>query len=144
MNNGRLSSRCCTSAWNILPTAMVWTVSVSVERYIFREKKQTKKPQKTWAKFVATVALVSLPLEHLWCSGGNDARTSATEQYRLEEFWYIIVGKVTPPSGIILCMCPTNERWRYSVMPSLIGWVHTQNDPCTLLPLLGWMIAYTL
>ena len=27
-------------------------------------------------------------------------------------------------------MCPANERWRYSVTPSLIGWVHTQNDPC--------------
>ena len=23
-----------------------------------------------------------------------------------------------------------NERWRYSVMPSLIGWAHTQNGPC--------------
>ena len=33
--------------------------------------------------------------------------------------------------GIILCMCPANERGRYSVTPSLIGWAHTQNDPCT-------------
>ena len=24
---------------------------------------------------------------------------------------------------------PANERWRYTVTPSLIGWVHTQNDP---------------
>ena len=31
--------------------------------------------------------------------------------------------------GIILCMHPANERWRYSVTPSLIGWAHTQNDP---------------
>ena len=31
---------------------------------------------------------------------------------------------------IILCMHPANERRRYIVMPSLIGWVHTQNDPC--------------
>ena len=31
--------------------------------------------------------------------------------------------------GIILCMRPSNERWRYSVTPSLIGWAHTQNDP---------------
>ena len=29
----------------------------------------------------------------------------------------------------ILCMCPTNERWRYNVTSSLIGWAHTQNDP---------------
>ena len=26
-------------------------------------------------------------------------------------------------------MCPANERWRYSVTPSLIGWAHMQNDP---------------
>ena len=49
-------------------------------------------------------------------------------------------------AGIILCMHPTNERWRYTagiilcmrpaneirrncVTPSLIGWAHTQNDP---------------
>ena len=31
-------------------------------------------------------------------------------------------------AGIILWMCPANERWRYNVLPSLIGWVHTQND----------------
>ena len=31
-------------------------------------------------------------------------------------------------TGIILCMCPANERWRYSVTPSLTGWAHTQND----------------
>ena len=25
---------------------------------------------------------------------------------------------------------PANERWRYNVPPSLIGWVHAQNAPC--------------
>ena len=34
--------------------------------------------------------------------------------------------------GIILCMRPANERRRYIVTSSLIGWVHTQNDPCIL------------
>ena len=33
-------------------------------------------------------------------------------------------------AGIILFMCPTNERRRYSVTSSLIGWAHKQNDPC--------------
>ena len=33
--------------------------------------------------------------------------------------------------GIILCMLPSNERRRYSVTPSFIGWAHTQNDPCS-------------
>ena len=27
-------------------------------------------------------------------------------------------------------MCPANERRRYIVKSSLIGWAHTQNDPC--------------
>ena len=33
--------------------------------------------------------------------------------------------------GIILCMCPANERWHYYVTSSLIGLAHTQNDPST-------------
>ena len=33
------------------------------------------------------------------------------------------------PSGIILCMGPANERRRYNVTSSPIGWAHTQNDP---------------
>ena len=35
-------------------------------------------------------------------------------------------------SVIILCMCPADVRWRYNVMPFLIGWALTQNDPCDL------------
>ena len=37
-------------------------------------------------------------------------------------------GIMTTLAGIILCMHPANERRRYSVTPSLIGWVHTQNE----------------
>ena len=35
-------------------------------------------------------------------------------------------------SGIILGMDSADERQRYNVMLSLIGWAHTQNDPCIL------------
>ena len=35
-------------------------------------------------------------------------------------------------AGIILCMHPTTERWSSTVMPSLFGWVHNQNDPWIL------------
>ena len=31
--------------------------------------------------------------------------------------------------GIILVMSSTDERRRYIVTPSLIGWDHNQNDP---------------
>ena len=34
--------------------------------------------------------------------------------------------------GIILCMRPDNERRRYIVTSSLIGWAHAQNDPLVL------------
>ena len=36
---------------------------------------------------------------------------------------------ITMVAGIILCMCPANERHCYNVVTSLIGWAHTQNDP---------------
>ena len=39
---------------------------------------------------------------------------------------------------IILCMRPANERWRYIVTPSLIGWAHTQNDLCQ--SILSWVL----
>ena len=35
-------------------------------------------------------------------------------------------------SGIIMCRCPVNERRRYNVTSSLIGWAHSQNDPCSV------------
>ena len=51
------------------------------------------------------------------------------------------------PQGIILCMCPANEIWRYIVMSSVIGWAHTQNDPWNHHSLGAWghapLISYT-
>ena len=32
-------------------------------------------------------------------------------------------------TGLILGLCPANERCCYKVMPSLIGWAQTQNQP---------------
>ena len=34
-------------------------------------------------------------------------------------------------SGIVLSMVPAKESRRYYVAPALIGWPHTENDPCT-------------
>ena len=36
-------------------------------------------------------------------------------------------------AGIILCMRPANERRRYNVTSSPIGWAHAQNDRCICL-----------
>ena len=43
-------------------------------------------------------------------------------------------------SGIILCMCPANERRRYNITSSLICWVHSPNGPWTVdnFPLNSW------
>ena len=35
-------------------------------------------------------------------------------------------------TGLILGLHPTNERRRYKVTPSLIGWAQTQNQPCDI------------
>ena len=45
--------------------------------------------------------------------------------------------------GIILCMHPANERWRYSVTPSLIGWAHILNYPWGT-PIQGWFYYWCL
>ena len=42
-----------------------------------------------------------------------------------------------PPSEIILCMHPANERQRYIVTLFLIDWPHTEYDPCTILISMG-------
>ena len=41
--------------------------------------------------------------------------------------WFIELKHIL--SGIILCMRPANERRRYDVTSSFIGWAHSQNDP---------------
>ena len=49
----------------------------------------------------------------------------------LGELWGHILGVISlPNTRSILCMSSASERWRYNVTLSLIGWVHTQNDPC--------------
>ena len=51
-------------------------------------------------------------------------------------------------AGNMLYVRPANERPRYNITSSLIGWAHIQNDPCTavgkfLTPLL-LQLAYPL
>ena len=42
-------------------------------------------------------------------------------------------------SGLILGLRPANERRRYKVTPSLIGWAQTWNQPCTWCHCLLWI-----
>ena len=54
------------------------------------------------------------------------------EQWRSLVYWLLSIYLVKPFSGILLCMRSANKRWRYIVTLSLIGWAHTQNNPCIL------------
>ena len=46
---------------------------------------------------------------------------------------------IFPYPGISLGMHPANERRRYIVTTSLIGWAHTQNDPWPILIMFCWL-----
>ena len=47
-------------------------------------------------------------------------------------------------SGSILYMRPANGRRRYNVTSPLIGWAHTQNDPCTIHVFCSGSLSWTL
>ena len=51
-------------------------------------------------------------------------------QQRNHPITFIVSSQCFYNTGIILCMHPANESRRYHVTSSLIGWAHTQNDPC--------------
>ena len=55
-----------------------------------------------------------------------------------ENYRKSVSSEVVLPPGIILCMCPANERQCYNVTSSLIGWAHIWNNPW--LPQLLWGI----
>ena len=50
-----------------------------------------------------------------------------------EQSCHFLGGSRVGITGIILCVRPANERRRYIVTSSLIGWVHTQNNPWIIL-----------
>ena len=49
-------------------------------------------------------------------------------QISIDHVDWLLTKRLISETGTILCMRPVNERWRYSVTLSLIGWAHTQND----------------
>ena len=53
-----------------------------------------------------------------------------------EYYWYQTtpdsIRQDTSTTGLILGLCPANEKHHYKVTPSLIGWAQTQNQPCTI------------
>ena len=66
-----------------------------------------------------------------WClsTRASVATVMSTHPYLSSCLWV---------TGIILYMCPANERRWYNVTSSLIGWAHTQIDPCKCIYLCVW------
>ena len=60
--------------------------------------------------------------------GGSTARNPSLDGE------IIVLGEIIPRiySGLILGLRPANERRRYFVTTSLIGWAQTLNQPCIL------------
>ena len=78
---------------------------------------------------------IELPLERYYEIGiASYRRVTYTDVWRSHFSLFLKCRNKSRQSfpGIILCVRPANERRRYIVTPSLIGWAHTQNDPCIL------------
>ena len=60
--------------------------------------------------------------QHVTCSFGPVYRA-------VLNIVYFLLLMLTSPVGIILCMHRANERWCYLLTSSLIGLMHTHNDP---------------
>ena len=62
-----------------------------------------------------------------WWLGANQATSHYLNQllstHMIRVTWVCVINMFTF-TGIILCMCPANERWCYNVTSSLIGWAH--------------------
>ena len=61
--------------------------------------------------------------------GFQDVHERIVVDHAVRGQWSPTHPPVTKRTMIILCMCAANERRPYSVTSSLIGWVHSQNDP---------------
>ena len=100
-----------TNTWNVdhtqvtVPILDCWRTVVETIK-IFSDGKHSDKDLQLWCEAFRMRDL------HLW----------------LEAVIPIIVA-LRYDAGIILWMRPANERWRYTVPSSFIGWAHTQTDP---------------
>ena len=63
---------------------------------------------------------------HLTCACNRIWYTLYTPRFSMET---TLTKLCAVEPGIVLCMSSANERGRYNVTSSLIGWAHIQNDP---------------
>ena len=78
------------------------------------------------------VSVVGSQLWLPWVGANGDASEKVCIVSRPPNYLCSSIILVSTFAGIILWMHPANERRRYIVTPSLIGWAHKQNDLCIL------------
>ena len=92
--------------------------------------------QRAWAaRGVGTPRFNCIGLDHVLVAVNVEINThlifsKICSRLRIQNLIYVPLVSVQCYTDIVLCMHSANERYRYTVTPSLIGWVHTQNDPC--------------
>ena len=89
-----------------------------------------------WRQTISCTNTDLLSISPLWLNSrksGSTYKTFLKVILGMPPNWWLFCSGLNGVSltvGIILCMHPANEGWRYTVTPSLISWVHTQNGPC--------------
>ena len=92
--------------------------------------------QRAWAaRGVGTPRFNCIGLDHVFVAVNVKKNTylifsKICSRLRIQNLIHVPLAPFQCYTDIVLCMHSANERWRYTVTPSLIGWVHTQNDPC--------------
>ena len=149
----RWNSHACTLSQIIIQTKCrsiwQWLLSIHIEEYSQYNQENFMKEKKVM-RSDTTVKILGDSFEELvswqWSETSSLRRKGCqvddlcwsqrwTRCQHWKEKWKNVVilmkcSSLAPQDVVILYMHPANERRRYNVTSSLIGWMHTQNDHC--------------
>ena len=113
------------SAGMVVIDPQSWNIPSPASEELIVQEACKKSIEKRTCPLVAVAGVIIMGPSHYYQFGPSAIFTRLTCP--------ITKGKVIMycTAGIILCMCPANERRCYNVTLSLIGWAHSQNDPCS-------------
>ena len=104
--------------------AIIWTKCWNIVNWTLRNKRQWFFFYRNWYIFIQENVFKNV----VWKMTAILSRPQSVKKMK----WYGQMAEMTPNSGVILCMLPTNERRRNNVTSYLISWVHTQKYPSKL------------
>ena len=108
---------------------MIYDLDILVTYFVWVSGFQTGVPGYLETEKSSSSLNLNLNL-HYHYQGSGDCQMSTLAMRHFVPLWRLIDSWAQSITGIILCMRPANERRRYNVTSSPIGWAHTQNDPC--------------